>query len=313
MWNDITYPLPNFNGSWSLHLISNFIIHFTGYASTYICILGLNLIHVSERGYVPTGLGLQNGHVGGKAFIFNGKSRSTLYLETKENRNAILLTLKKVRKGVISYAYSVTVLPLPPPSLPLLPPPPPVITPMPHPSASEKRQIHQTFPMARPKCLMGDFTNLYRIYKAHQTNVWWTMKDFRLHCHPDTTPLPSSSSSHHSLLSAPQLLSTLVTSTLPLPPVPRPGKILSPTHLQRSQSKRLLHMCGVKRKYFFMGFQNSVLVTFSKKIFLWKSAWRRCSLEGAEQVLCRRRVYSGCGGSRMGMREVGAMVTSGAV
>ena len=41
---------------------------------------------------------------------------------------------------------------------------------------------HQTFPMTRPKYLMGNFTNLYRIYKAHQTNVWWTMEVFRLHC-----------------------------------------------------------------------------------------------------------------------------------
>ena len=40
--------------------------------------------------------------------------------------------------------------------------------------------------MARPKCLMGNFTNLYRIYKAHQTNVWWTMKVFRLHCYKTT-------------------------------------------------------------------------------------------------------------------------------
>ena len=35
--------------------------------------------------------------------------------------------------------------------------------------------------MARPKCLMGNFTNFYGIYKVHQTNVWWTMKVFRLH------------------------------------------------------------------------------------------------------------------------------------
>ena len=47
-------------------------------------------------------------------------------------------------------------------------------------SAGEKRR---TFPMARPKCLMGNLTNLYRIYKAHQTNVWWTMKVFRQHCY----------------------------------------------------------------------------------------------------------------------------------
>ena len=39
-------------------------------------------------------------------------------------------------------------------------------------SVGEKRW---KFPTARPKCLMGDFTNLYRIYKAHQTDV------FRLH------------------------------------------------------------------------------------------------------------------------------------
>ena len=48
-------------------------------------------------------------------------------------------------------------------------------------SVGEKRRTHRTFPMARPKCLMGDFTNFYGIYKAHQTNVWWTMKVFRLH------------------------------------------------------------------------------------------------------------------------------------
>ena len=48
-------------------------------------------------------------------------------------------------------------------------------------SVGEKRRTHRTFPMARPKCLMRDFTNLYRIYRAHQTNVWWTMQVFCLH------------------------------------------------------------------------------------------------------------------------------------
>ena len=37
-----------------------------------------------------------------------------------------------------------------------------------HCNVGEKRR---TFPMARPKDLMGNFTNLYRIYKTHQTNV----------------------------------------------------------------------------------------------------------------------------------------------
>ena len=45
-------------------------------------------------------------------------------------------------------------------------------------SVGEKRQ---TFLMARFNCLMGNFTNLYRIYKAHPTNVRWTMEFFRLH------------------------------------------------------------------------------------------------------------------------------------
>ena len=49
-------------------------------------------------------------------------------------------------------------------------------------SVHEHHRTHRTFPMARPKCLMRDFTNLNRIYKAHQTNVWWIMKVFRLHC-----------------------------------------------------------------------------------------------------------------------------------
>ena len=48
-------------------------------------------------------------------------------------------------------------------------------------SVHENHRTCQTFPMARPKCLMRDFTNLNRIYKAHRTNVWWTMKVFRLH------------------------------------------------------------------------------------------------------------------------------------
>ena len=37
---------------------------------------------------------------------------------------------------------------------------------------------------AKPKCLLRNFTNFNRIYKAHQTNVWWTMKVFRLHYWP---------------------------------------------------------------------------------------------------------------------------------
>ena len=45
-------------------------------------------------------------------------------------------------------------------------------------SVHENHQTHQTFPMTRPKCLMRDLTNLNRIYKAHQTNVWWLMKVF---------------------------------------------------------------------------------------------------------------------------------------
>ena len=49
-------------------------------------------------------------------------------------------------------------------------------------ATSSVGEKHRTFPMARPKCLMGDFTNLYGIYTAHQTNVWWTMQVFRLHC-----------------------------------------------------------------------------------------------------------------------------------
>ena len=40
--------------------------------------------------------------------------------------------------------------------------------------------------MARPRCLMRDFTNLNRIYKAHWTNVWWTMKVFHEHCQGST-------------------------------------------------------------------------------------------------------------------------------
>ena len=55
-----------------------------------------------------------------------------------------------------------------------------------HDNAGKKRRTNQTFPVARPKCLMGDFTNLYGIYKAHQTNGWWTMKVFRRHCHGPT-------------------------------------------------------------------------------------------------------------------------------
>ena len=34
-------------------------------------------------------------------------------------------------------------------------------------SVGEKHRTHQAFPMARPKCLMGDFTNLYGIYTVY--------------------------------------------------------------------------------------------------------------------------------------------------
>ena len=49
-------------------------------------------------------------------------------------------------------------------------------------NVAEKCWTHQTFPMVRPKFLTGDFTNLCRIYKAHQTNAKWTLKVFHLHC-----------------------------------------------------------------------------------------------------------------------------------
>ena len=48
-------------------------------------------------------------------------------------------------------------------------------------SVHENHRTCQTFPMAGPKCLMRDFTNLNTIYKAHRTNVWWAMKVFQLH------------------------------------------------------------------------------------------------------------------------------------
>ena len=38
-------------------------------------------------------------------------------------------------------------------------------------SVRENHWTHRTFPMARPKCLMRDFTNLNRILKAHRPNV----------------------------------------------------------------------------------------------------------------------------------------------
>ena len=50
-------------------------------------------------------------------------------------------------------------------------------------SVHENHPTHRTFPMARPKCLMRDFTNMNRILKAHRTNVWWIMKVFQLHCY----------------------------------------------------------------------------------------------------------------------------------
>ena len=49
-------------------------------------------------------------------------------------------------------------------------------------SVHKNRRTCRTFPMARVKCLMRDFINFNRIYKAHRTIVWWTMKVFRLHC-----------------------------------------------------------------------------------------------------------------------------------
>ena len=48
----------------------------------------------------------------------------------------------------------------------------------------QKTSTHRTFPMARLKCLMEDFTNLYEIYKAHQTNVWWSHSVFQITASP---------------------------------------------------------------------------------------------------------------------------------
>ena len=55
----------------------------------------LHLVHVSKRGYVPTGLGLRNGHVRGKVSIFTGKSRSSLHSSAQDRQpeHFILLTL----------------------------------------------------------------------------------------------------------------------------------------------------------------------------------------------------------------------------
>ena len=49
-------------------------------------------------------------------------------------------------------------------------------------SVHKNHRTCQTFLMSRPKCLMRDFTNLSRTYKAHRTNVWLTMTVFQLHC-----------------------------------------------------------------------------------------------------------------------------------
>ena len=52
------------------------------------------------------------------------------------------------------------------------------------PSVHENCRTCRTFFMARAKCPMRDFVNFNRIYKAHRTIVWWTMKVFRLHWVP---------------------------------------------------------------------------------------------------------------------------------
>ena len=57
-------------------------------------------------------------------------------------------------------------------------------------SVHENCRTCRTFPMARAKCPMRDFINFNRIYKAHQTIIWWTMKVFRLHCQTTASHLP---------------------------------------------------------------------------------------------------------------------------
>ena len=47
-------------------------------------------------------------------------------------------------------------------------------------SVHQNHQTRRIFPMDKSNCLMRDFTNLNRIYKAHRTNIWWTLKVFRL-------------------------------------------------------------------------------------------------------------------------------------
>ena len=49
-------------------------------------------------------------------------------------------------------------------------------------SVHENRGTCRTFLMAGAKCPMRDLINYNRIYKAHRTIVWGTMKVFRLHC-----------------------------------------------------------------------------------------------------------------------------------
>ena len=49
-------------------------------------------------------------------------------------------------------------------------------------SVHKNHRTHRTFPMARPKCLMRDFTNSNKIYKAHRANIWWIMKVLGVHC-----------------------------------------------------------------------------------------------------------------------------------
>ena len=196
--DEITHPFPNFNGTaievWEW--ISNFITHYIMDVITYPW-MGLQLIHVSKRvssysNYNQTHwesiliLWPLQQHDGIKPIYLPltilGKQWTLNFLTFPWPYTAIVMKLNYMvflnkQKFQVLFALICLIF--------LCDGPPDVD------SVHKNHRTCRTFPMARPKCLMRDFTNLNRIYKAHRTNVWWTIKFFRIHCVDKLIPHPS--------------------------------------------------------------------------------------------------------------------------
>ena len=89
VWDEITYPFPNFNGStievWEW--ISNFILQSIVHVITYLHLIGLKLIHISKRSprrFRRRGIGYRGERI---ALTLNGRPGSNAGQTTAHYQN----------------------------------------------------------------------------------------------------------------------------------------------------------------------------------------------------------------------------------